>query len=175
MTTFEQCIPVILNNEGGSAYTETPNDPGGATKYGISLLFLRKVSLLDGDIDHDGDIDAADIKAMSEQKAEHLYQEYFWNTNFEKLNVDLLVLHIFDHSVNAGSKTAIRLAQQIVHVFDDGSLGPVTDNALNSYHGDMVGQYINARKSYYNSIVAKNSHLQRFLKGWFNRINNTHF
>lgn len=40
MRPFEDFVKVILKHEGG--YVDHPNDPGGATKYGISLRFLQK-------------------------------------------------------------------------------------------------------------------------------------
>ena len=36
MASFDIAITKTLANEGGAAYTETPGDTGGATKYGIS-------------------------------------------------------------------------------------------------------------------------------------------
>ena len=36
---FLKCIPIILRNEGG--FVNNKRDPGGATKFGISLRFLN--------------------------------------------------------------------------------------------------------------------------------------
>jgi lysozyme family protein len=176
--TFEKCIPVIMQHEGGSAYTNHPNDPGGSTKYGISLLFLSKLSLLEGDIDHDGDIDADDIKQLSEPQADALYLKYFWNPlNIENLKNDLLILHIFDHGVNAGTRTAVKILQQLVRVSPDGSIGSMTESAISIYSAshNIVGDYANARKRYYDSIIDKNLKLSVFKNGWYNRVDSTHF
>lgn len=178
MVTFDKCIPVILEHEGGSKFTNNPNDPGGATKYGISLLFLKNLSLSEADIDSDGDIDKDDIKLLSESKAEDLYFKHFWQTmNLEDIKNDLLCLHLFDHGVNAGTKTAIKLLQNLVGVRDDGNIGSMTLAAINIYSKDnnIVSDYALARHKYYDRIIQKNPKLEIFRKGWYNRINTTIF
>lgn len=178
IATFEKCIPVIVKHEGGSAYTNHPSDPGGSTKYGISLLFLSKLSLLEGDIDHDGDIDADDIKKLTEPEADALYLKYFWNPlGIDNIKNELLILHIFDHGVNAGVRTAIKLLQQLVRANPDGHIGSITESAISIYSAshNIVGDYANARKRYYDSIIEKNPKLSVFKNGWYNRVDSTHF
>jgi lysozyme family protein len=178
MLTFEKCIPIILDHEGGSKYTETPNDPGGATKFGISLLFLGKLSLIDGDIDHDGNIDADDIKSLSESQAENLYHEYFWNPlNLDEIKNNLLSLHIFDHAVNAGNGTAVKILQKLVNADVDGKIGPNTISLVDKYSSihNIVSDYANARKRFYDNIISLHPNMVKFRAGWYNRVNLTHF
>ena len=50
MSHFDTAIKKVLKHEGG--YVDHKNDPGGATKYGISLRFIRQSNT---DLDLDGD------------------------------------------------------------------------------------------------------------------------
>ena len=48
-TAFNLAHAHVAKWEGG--YIDHPNDPGGVTMYGISLMFLKSLGLVDGDID----------------------------------------------------------------------------------------------------------------------------
>jgi lysozyme family protein len=178
MKVFDDYMEVIYEHEVGNSpnggLVDDPDDPGLATKYGISLLFLKGIILVDADIDHDGDIDKDDIKLLSQPQSEVLYLKYFWNPlHFDELTSELLKLHIFDHCVNAGSKTAVRLLQNIVKATPDGVIGNQTITLANKQ--DVVNSYIQARKDYYLQLTVKNPKLVKFYKGWINRVNSTNF
>jgi len=174
MRQFDDYFAVILGHEGG--YVDHPSDPGGKTNYGISLLFLKGLVLAEGDIDHDGDIDGDDIKALTVNDSKGLYKKFFWDPlHFEGLVNEELKLHIFDHGVNAGVKTGVKLLQRILGLTEDGTIGPITIKTTNNYPGDIIAKYKEARQGYYLSIIAKNPRLTVFQKGWFNRINTTIF
>jgi hypothetical protein len=57
---FERAMSFTGKWEGG--FVNDPKDPGGATKYGISLRFLRDLAPELGDVDGDGDVDADDVR-----------------------------------------------------------------------------------------------------------------
>ena len=175
MALFDKCLKVIFTHEG--RYSNDPDDPGGETMYGISLRFLKGLDLADADIDHDGNIDGDDIKAMTIPEASKLYKKYFWDKmNLNVVPIDLLTLHLFDMGVNTGTKTAIKLLQRILDVTDDGILGRDTLTALLNWDAeDVLESYIAARFNYYNAIMIKNPRLAKYKKGWFNRITTTKF
>lgn len=174
MRQFNEYFKIILQHEGG--LVNNPNDPGGTTKYGVSLLFLKGLNLDVGDIDHDGDIDSQDIKALTIEDSKELYLKFFWNPlHLDGLKSEELKLHIFDMGVNAGTRTAVKLLQRIIGAGDDGSLGDITTTTANNYPGNIVDEYKKARINYYLAIISKNAHLLVFKKGWMNRIDTTKF
>ena len=177
MKKFEDYMRVILMQEGGSKFTNDKDDPGGATKYGISLRFLKGTGS-DGDIDNDGDIDIDDIKKLDETKSSKLYKEYFWDKmNLDLIDNELLKLHLFSHGVNAGNSVAVKILQKILGVTVDGKLGRTTAMVANAYSNQpkLVQGYASARKVYYDNIVAKNAALKKYIKGWYNRVDSTKF
>jgi len=171
MKTFEDYLEVILQHEGG--LSNHSSDPGGITKYGISLRFLKSNKI---DINKDGKIDANDIINLTIDEASIIYKEYFWNKmKLDYIDNELLKLHLFDMGVNAGTKTAIKLLQRIVGASQDGVLGNMTASKVTSYIRDIVEDYSTARKDYYSYIISKNPKLSVFRKGWFRRVNTTKF
>jgi lysozyme family protein len=157
MCNFDLCIPVILRNEGG--YVNNMNDSGGETKYGISKRAYPN----------------EDIKNLTIERAKELYLRDYWNP----CNLDLIIdsnnaLQIFDHAVNAGRIVAVQMAQKVVKTTTDGKLGKITAGLINTMlDSDFLQQFKQARVDFYNQI-AKRGNNKIFLKGWLNRVNNTH-
>ncbi|MDR2666787.1 MAG: hypothetical protein LBB34_01555 [Holosporales bacterium] len=50
-------------------YIDDENDSRGATKFGISLRFLKGLDIKEGDINDDNKISEEDIKDLDEEKA----------------------------------------------------------------------------------------------------------
>ena len=174
MRPFEDFVNIIIEHEGG--YVNDKDDKGGATKYGISLRFLKSIEVCDGDIDDDGDVDIDDIKKLTISESKELYKKYFFDKMLlSQIKDDLASLHIFDHGVNAGTGTAVKLAQRIVKCKEDGIMGKKTITAINEYKNSFVLEYKNLREIYYATIVAKNPINKKFFNGWINRVRTTNF
>jgi lysozyme family protein len=155
---FSKCIVVILKNEGG--YVNNPKDPGGETQYGIAKRFHPNI----------------DIKNLTIGGAMAIYYTEYWlPMNLEGINNDELVLHVFDHGVNAGVVTAIKILQRLVGVGDDGVIGDETRRAIREYNGDITTDFIKRRKLFYVTLVQKKPSMRGSLRGWLNRIEHTKF
>ena len=74
---FEAAHAHVAKWEGG--YFDHPNDPGGVTMYGVSLMFLKGLDLWEGDIDGDGDIDRDDVLAVTKDTARDIFKRHFWD------------------------------------------------------------------------------------------------
>lgn len=171
MKTFDDYVSVILRHEGG--YVNHPNDPGGATNYGISLRFLKGSKI---DLNKDGIVDLKDIRSLTKQQASGIYLKYFWQRmRIDGIENELLKLHLFDMGINAGTGTAVKILQRMVGVGDDGIIGKRTLQAIVDYPGEIVEAYKKARKVHYLKLIKRNPKLSVFKNGWFNRVDSTKF
>jgi len=152
MQSVSQIAREIVAREGG--FVDDPDDPGGATKYGVTLTTLQRLGL---DLDHDGDVDVADLQKVNPERAAELFlTHYFARPGIDKLP-EMLQASVFDMFVNAGGN-AIRILQNLLNdmgldVDVDGVLGPDTLAAaqqatrLAPHH--LADAYGIARRNYY--------------------------
>lgn len=160
---FDACLPIVLLHEGG--YVNDPADPGGPTKYGISLRAARGFGSI-ADVDGDGDVDGRDILLMTPVQAGAIYRAMYWTTlRCEELpaGVDLVV---FDFGVNAGPRAAILMLQRALAVKVDRVLGPKTLAAAAT--GDartLIDRMSRLREEHYRALPT----FPRFGRGWLRR------
>ena len=64
MKTVADIASEIVAREGG--FVDDPDDPGGATKYGVTLSTLKRLGI---DLTRDGHIDRADLKQLGAKQA----------------------------------------------------------------------------------------------------------
>jgi len=172
MSHFDTAIKKVLKHEGG--YVDHKNDGGMATKYGISLRFIRQ-SNTDLDLDGDGDIDADDIKKLTVEKAEEIYREKFWNPyNYDIITDPDVATKIFDITVNAGPRQSHKLVQRACNTRHkdldvDGLLGTQSLRAINQIGKDLLPEICKVQADFYKSLVEKKPELKVFLKGWLRR------
>lgn len=168
MSNFDLAIPIILRHEGG--FVNDAADPGGATNYGVSLRWLKGQGLA-GDVDHDGDVDAADIKAMTVDDAKALYKKFWWDAyHYGTILAQAVANKIFDMAVNMGAPRAHKMVQQVLGLVEDGVIGPKTLNELNTRPSlGVIVSLQNTQAAFYRALVAANPARQKFLQGWLNR------
>lgn len=164
--TIHRVLGRLIEREGG--FVDHPNDPGGATKYGITLRTLERW--------RGESIVKSDVKALTIEEAMQIYLELYW---------DLLNLHhitqwwtrefIFDWAVNGGLKNPVRQIQRLVGVGSDGVIGPVTagaiDRFLENHNPEGYSRLVDCRVRWYIRLVeSRHTHIV-FMEGWFNRAN----
>lgn len=149
---INKVVKEIVKREGG--YVNDPDDPGGATNYGVTIGTLKSLKM---DLDKDGRVTIADVKLITPALAEQIYLEHY----FRKPGIDKLPpsLHatVFDMYVNSGSN-AIKILQRMVGVNADGALGPVTYKAVEEYAKGKTAVFVSdaygiARRNYYYSLA----------------------
>ena len=80
-------------------------------------------------------------------------------------------------SVNSGPSTAIRSLQKVLNkkgynLKEDGYIGDKTNQAVNSVDEKWLKKELQkSRAEHCDSIVDKNPNQERYIKGWFKRIN----
>lgn len=176
-----------MDNEGGEVSGEKARklgDTGGATKYGISLAFLKKLNLNIADINCDGVIDEKDIMVLTYEQAKELYYRFFYNPLYESIIYEELAFRLFDFGINAGPPNAVILLQKSVNTFlklgtlkEDGVFGIRTLGVVNTI--PPVATKTIAELSYeiyrfcIREFYATRKNKAKFYTGWINRLNRT--
>ena len=177
---FRNAVHSTLRREGG--FVDDVADPGGATNWGISLRYLRRLHDLgefDGDMDGDLDIDAEDIRQMTREQAIQIYYEQIWTPNRYGEIWPALAAKTFDLAVNMGSRAGNRLLQRALRaggqrVDVDGRIGPQTIGAVRwtvelETDGHVLGALRAEAAGRYLRIIEANPSLRRFERGWMRR------
>ena len=170
--SFEAAIPYVLEHEGG--YSDHPYDAGGPTNFGVSLRLLRELGY---DVDHDGDVDAQDIAALSRTDAVLVFRRLWWDRyQYGALGSQLVAEKTFDLAVNMGAAQAHRLLQRAlrasggVELSEDGVLGPRTVTAARAADPWATRAALRSEAAgFYRLLSAQKPSLAVFLGGWLRR------
>jgi len=167
-------LDFILEREGG--FVNDPKDPGGATRYGISLRFLQTIDPAMADLDEDGDVDVDDIFALSPELARAFYRQFF----YQPMGIDQypvpLGAAMLDMGVNMGKRRAGRILQLALNrcgadVAIDGIVGPKTRTAMMFFDSmDILRAVLLDRVFVYATLCRENPDLKRFFYGWVHRV-----
>lgn len=125
----------VARSEGGLA--EIKGDAGGFTGYGVSLAFLKAHGI---DIDGDGDTDRNDILMITPQKAEELFDKYFWTPLRCGDMPPAIAVVLYDAGINQGTGYAARALQRAAGVTVDGVIG---DGTLAGVHKNPAKVLLN--------------------------------
>lgn len=180
---FQRALGYVLEHEGGATFTNDPVDPGGATRWGISLRYLRT---LDGvvpgiDVDGDSDIDSHDVRLISRELATSIYRRMWERTVFSELanTFPLIAIKGFDIAVNAGYRQSVRLLQRALlycgeTISLDGVVGNQTYAALERLSGRetvLLSALCAAQKHFYETLITAKPALRKYRNGWNRRAN----
>ena len=81
MQNVREIAEEIVAREGG--YVNDPDDPGGATKYGVTIHTMRRLGL---DLTGDGVVGVADVQALRRDQAVDIFiQHYFQRPRIAEL------------------------------------------------------------------------------------------
>lgn len=172
---FDWAFTFMMHHEGGWANYE--NDPGGPTKYGISLRYLRSQGEL-GDLDGDGDVDIDDVRALTKDTAREFYRESFWaSTRCNEIMSQLIATKFFDICVNTGPRQAGLILQEALvdygkDVTVDGIVGGKTLKAVNDLEDRdylLINNIREIQKEFYTNLVSEKPSLNQFIRGWLRR------
>lgn len=181
MVNYDVAFQVVLKNEG--ELEENPKDPGGITKYGISLRFLRNIP--QEKLKTYGIFDSPNentIKDLTIDQVRRIYLEEFWKVApFEKINNQQVVNYIFDMAIDMGISPAIKCAQRACwaimkkkdNPIDDGVLGNATLDVINKCGIWIISAMRSERAGYYRLTAEHNTEDKEFLNGWLGRAYGT--
>jgi lysozyme family protein len=153
MSAFDDAFEALLGNEGG--YVDNPNDPGGATMWGVTERVARAHGY------------AGDMRELPQEFARQIAKTEYWNPYQCDQFDPRIGFQVFDAAYNGGEPA--RWLQQAAGVTADGVIGAQTVAAVRAADPLKVVMLFNAsRILYYTGLGAWDS----FGKGWTNRIAN---
>jgi lysozyme family protein len=156
LANFDACCSFSLRQEGG--FCDVKGDPGGATNHGITMAELATVLGRPATI--------ADVRALTAAQAEAIYKPRYWgavNGDGLPAGVDLVVM---DFGINAGPGASARQLQALLHVEQDGDIGPATVMALAPHDRSWVIAALTlSHQAYYRRLPG----YSEFGPGWIAR------
>lgn len=179
MQSVQQIAREIVGREGG--FVNDPDDPGGATKYGVTIHTMRRLGL---DLDGDGRVGVADVRALTRDQAEEIFVDhYYTRPGIDRLPA-MLRASVFDMYVNAGGN-AVKILQRLLRdmgqvISVDGAIGPKTvaaaEAAAQSAPEHIADAYGIARRNYYFRLADRRPASRKYARtraggkgGWIRR------
>lgn len=167
MQNVRQLAEEIVAREGG--YVNDPDDPGGATNFGVTIHTMRRLGL---DLNGDGVIDAMDVRALTRAQAVDIFIRHYFERPRISALPEMLQPSVFDMYVNAGSNAARilqRLLVQMGHdIVVDGVIGPQTIRAAHAGAGaapaHIADAYGIARRDYYYALADRRPASRKYVR-----------
>lgn len=157
--TFDKAVDFILQVEGGSKIVDDPQDPGGLTKWGISLAAYP-------------DLGPSGIRRLTKAEAKAIYKRDYWIQASAPKLPSILRLPVFDCAVNQGVNRSSKILQTACNLIGsrlvvDGKIGPKTMEAIKNHDSSyLAAVFMQERIRIYRSL----SGWDRFGKGWERRV-----
>jgi lysozyme family protein len=169
----------IVTREGG--FVNDPNDPGGATNFGVTIHTMRRLGL---DLNGDGVIDETDVRALSRAQAVDIFVNHYYHRPRIDALPAVLQPSVLDMYVNAGAN-AVRILQRLLvdmgyDIAVDGAIGPQTARASHAAAraapDHIADAYGIARRDYYYALGDRRPASRRYARrrdggkgGWITR------
>ncbi len=179
MPYVRQIAEEIVGREGG--FVNDPDDPGGATNYGVTIGTLRRLGI---DVNRDTRIDVADVKALTRKQAVEIYLKHYYEAPGIAALPEALQASVFDMYVNAGGN-AVKILQRLLTDMGypcdpDGAIGPQTIRAAQMAYeaapSHLADAYGIARRNYYYALADSRPASRKFARardggkgGWIKR------
>lgn len=179
MRTVKDIAKEIVKREGG--YVNDPDDPGGATNFGVTIHTMRRLGL---DLDSNGRIDSRDVRQLSRAQAVDIFIKHYFERPLIAELPPALHPSVFDMYVNAGGN-AVKILQRLLvdmgyDIAVDGALGPqsiaATQRAVKRAPQHFVDAYGIARRNYYFRLADRRVASRKYARsraggkgGWIRR------
>lgn len=141
----------LIQREGG--YVIDPDDPGGATKFGISKRSYP----------------ALNIEELTEEDARDIYFSDFWTPAGCDGMPQIVAEAVLDFAVTSSVRRSVRALQQAAGVTIDGDVGPRTLAAAAAAAELVAARFTVIRVAYYAELAVKQKKNQKYLAGWIRR------
>ncbi|GHG19447.1 holin-associated N-acetylmuramidase [Paracoccus aerius] len=179
MPSVEEVAAQIVAREGG--YVNDPEDPGGATNYGVTIGTMKSLGL---DLNKDRRVDATDVRMLTRAQAQQIFVEHYFRRPRLSDLPPAVQASVFDMYVNAGTN-AVKILQRLVarmgfSATADGVIGPQTvaaaHDAAAAAPDHFADAYGIARRNYYYSLADQRPASRKYARsksggkgGWITR------
>lgn len=154
---FDRAVDEVLRAEGG--FVDHPDDPGGATNYGITRATLEEVRGRPVTVD--------EVRALTRAEAIDIYRRRYW-TPIRGDELPAAVAYVtFDGAVHSGVRQASKWLQRALAVEADGRIGPITVGAAQAADATVVVQRILEQRQ---GFLQRLSTWATFGRGWTARL-----
>jgi len=165
VSDFDFALRHTLEAEG--VFSDHPDDPGGATKYGITEVLADRYGFR--------------VRDLEKPDAKAIYRSEFWEPlRIGSVESKHIAAELFDTAANMGPHAAVEIAQKACQLLGeqiavDGRMGPQTLGALNALipryerhlYAAMNGfQFVR----YVTLFEADPKRRRTFIKGWMLRL-----
>ena len=150
---FDAAFDIVLKHEGG--FVDHPDDPGGATNFGITEAVARNAGY------------RGHMKDLPVDLSKRIYKAEYWDAvRADELPPGVRYV-IFDGAVNSGVGQATRWLQRAIGVPADGVIGPRTLAAANALNGDALRSKVLGQRLRFMTDL---KNWPSFSRGWARRI-----
>ncbi|GAB1258560.1 glycoside hydrolase family 108 protein [Aurantivibrio plasticivorans] len=165
MADFQPAYEIMIRNEGGYRNHNVSGDRGGQTYAGIARNFHSNWQ--GWDLIDNNDLENPKLTEL----VFDFYKEKFWDKiRGDQIESQRIAQTLFDFAVNAGVRTASKLAQLVVGSTPDGIIGSKSLEKINAAEEELfVTKYALAKVARYTEIVKRDRSQIKFLVGWLNR------
>ena len=150
---FDTAFDTLITHEGG--FSNHPDDPGGATMYGVTEAVARA----NGYTGHMRDFKLDQAKAI--------YRKQYWDACQCEVMPEPIKYPLFDAAVNSGPGQAIKWLQGAAGVKADGAIGPMTRQAVSLLDPYALCKAMVGRRL---RFMTELKNWPSFSKGWARRI-----
>lgn len=150
---FDTAFDILITHEGG--FSNHPDDPGGATMYGVTEAVARA----NGYTGH--------MRDFTLNQAKAIYRRQYWDACQCEVMPEPIKYPLFDAAVNSGPGQAIKWLQAAAGVKADGTIGPMTRQAVSHLDPYALSQSMIGRRL---RFMTELKNWPTFAKGWARRI-----
>lgn len=165
----DELIARVIVREGGSAYTNDPDDAGGPTKYGVTQGALSEW--------RGRPVSADEVRALTEAEAIEIYRRRYFPAGVEVVKDPAFLELFFDYGVNSGPAAATKALQTVLKRIGkyagdiDGGFGKMTRDALATVDNVPALFYALKCERYeaYMRYIGRVPTQAKYATGWSNR------
>lgn len=150
---FERAFDLLLTHEGG--FSSHPDDPGGATMYGVTEKVARENGY------------TGRMQDFLLEDAKQIYRRLYWNACQCDAMPEPIQYPLFDAAVNSGPGQAIKWLQGAAGVKADGVIGSMTRQAVMHFDPYALKAAMIARRLRFMTDL---KNWPTFSRGWARRI-----